>query len=79
MLELFLYDSLLVARQITRKSEYREVDSILLALDVGYRGSLCCLFFHKFFEFAIPEVVEEEANENLNVEVMKEEGEKIGT
>ena len=68
----------MVARQITRKSEYREVDSILLALDVGYRGSLSILFFRKFFEFAITEVVEE-ANENLNVEVMKEEGEKIGT
>ena len=79
MLALFLYDSFLVARQITRQSEYRELDSILLALDVGYRGSLCSLFFRKFFEFDIPEVIEAEANENLNVEVIKEEGEKTGT
>ena len=78
MLALFLYDTFLVARQITRQSEYRELDSILLALDVGYRGSLSIFFFRKFFEFAIPEVVEE-VNEKLNVEVMKEEGEKIGT
>ena len=78
MLALFLYDTFLVARQITRQSEYRELDSILLVLDVGYSGSLSYFFFGKFFEFSIPEVVEE-VYEKLNVDVMKEEGENIGT
>ena len=58
MLALFLYDSFLVARHITRQSEYRELDSILLALDVFYRGSLCVFFFQKFFEFPIPDVLQ---------------------
>ena len=59
MLALFLYDSFLVARSITRQSEFREIDSVLLALDVGYRGSLTIFFFRKFFEFEnIPEVFE---------------------
>ena len=59
MLALFLYDSFLVAREITRQSEFREIDSVLLALDVGYRGSLTIFFFRKFFEFEnIPEVFE---------------------
>lgn len=59
MLALFLYDSFLVARHITRQSEYRELDSVLLALDVGYRGSLAVFFFRKFFDFAVPQVFEE--------------------
>ncbi|XP_022796788.1 uncharacterized protein LOC111335201 [Stylophora pistillata] len=59
MLALFLYDSFLVARHITRESQYRELDSILLALDVFYRGSLCVFFFRKFFEFPIPDVLQE--------------------
>ena len=59
MLALFLYDSFLVARSITRQSEFREIDSVLLALDVGYRGSLTIFFFRKFFEFEnIPKVFE---------------------
>ena len=59
MLALFLYDSFLVAREINRQSEFREIDSVLLALDVGYRGSLTIFFFRKFFEFEnIPEVFE---------------------
>ena len=66
MLALFLYDSFLVARHITRQSEYRELDSVLLALDVGYRGSLSIFFFRKFFEFDIPDVFEEEADINLS-------------
>ena len=51
MLALFLYNSFLVARAITRQSEFHELDSVLLALDVGYRGSLAIFFFRKFFEF----------------------------
>ena len=51
MLALFLYNSFLVARAITRQSEFGELDSVLLALDVGYRGSLAIFFFRKFFEF----------------------------
>ena len=58
MLALFLYDSFLVARHITRQSEYRELDSILLALDVFYRGSLCAYFFQKFFDFPITDVLQ---------------------
>ena len=71
MLALFLYDSFLVARQITRQSEYRELDSVLLALDVGYRGSLAVFFFRKFFDFAVPQVFEhvEEANSKSNSQV----------
>ena len=65
MLALFLYDSFLVARNITRQSEYRELDSVLLALDVGYRGSLAVFFFRKFFDFAVPQVFEE-TNSKLN-------------
>ena len=68
MLALFLYDSFLVARNITRQSEYRELDSILLALDVGYRGSLAVFFFRKFFDFAVPQVFEE-ANSKSNSQV----------
>ena len=45
MLALFLYDSFLVARAITRERQFRELDSLLLALDVGYRGSLTVFFF----------------------------------
>ena len=57
MLAFFLYDSFLVARAITRERQFRELDSILLALDVGYRGSLTVFFFRKFFEFEnTPEV-----------------------
>ena len=67
MLALFLYDSFLVARNITRQSEYRELDSVLLALDVGYRGSLSIFFFRKFFDFALPDVLEE-TNADLNSE-----------
>lgn len=68
MLALFLYDSFLVARHITRQSEYRELDSVLLALDVGYRGSLAVFFFRKFFDFVVPQVFEE-TNTNLNSQV----------
>lgn len=71
MLALFLYDSFLVARQITRQSEYRELDSVLLALDVGYRGSLAVFFFRKFFDFAVPQVFEE-ANSESNSQVISE-------
>lgn len=71
MLALFLYDSFLVARRITRQSEYRELDSVLLALDVGYRGSLAVFFFHKFFDFAVPQVFEE-ANSTSNSQVISE-------
>ena len=75
MLALFLYDSFLVARQITRQSEYREVDSILLALDVGYRGSLAVFFFRKFFDFAVPQVFED-TNSKSNSQVKYESREK---
>lgn len=71
MLALFLYDSFLVARQITRQSEYREVDSVLLALDVGYRGSLAVFFFSKFFDFAVPQVFEA-TDSKLNSQVKYE-------
>lgn len=76
MLALFLYDSFLVARHITRQSEYRELDSILLALDVFYRGSLSVFFFRKFFEFPIPEVLGET---NKNEEQKKEEKQSAKT
>lgn len=78
MLALFLYDSFLVARQITRQSEYRELDSVLLALDVGYRGSLSIFFFRKFFDFTLPEVFEE-TNTDLKSEREKEESKHIVT
>ena len=83
MLALFLYDSFLVARHITRQSEYRELDSILLALDVGYRGSLSIFFFRKFFDFALPDVFEE-TNVYLNSHTKSErkgskENEQIAT
>lgn len=71
MLALFLYDSFLVARQIARQSEYQELDSFLLALDVGYRGSLAVFFFRKFFDFAVPQVFEE-ANSKSNSQVISE-------
>lgn len=74
MLALFLYDSFLVARQITRQSEYRELDSVLLALDVGYRGSLAVFFFRKFFDFALPQVVEE-VNSKSNSQIDEEKQE----
>ncbi|KAK2570300.1 hypothetical protein P5673_005088 [Acropora cervicornis] len=78
MLALFLYDSFLVARNITRQSEYRELDSVLLALDVGYRGSLAVFFFRKFFDFAVPQVFEEtnsKSNSQVKSERMEEEKE----
>lgn len=80
MLALFLYDSFLVARHITRQSEYRELDSVLLALDVGYRGSLSIFFFRKFFDFALPEVFEEtkvDLNSKLRCEGKEEEEKQI--
>ena len=79
MLALFLYDSFLVPREITRQSEYREVDSILLALDVGYRGSLAVFFFRKFFDFAVPQVFEH-TNSKSNSQVKGEsmENENVG-
>ena len=85
MLALFLYDSFLVAREINRQSEFREIDSVLLALDVGYRGSLTIFFFRKFFEFEnIPEVFETtNSNKSKSVEPnecqSKAEGQQIGT
>lgn len=82
MLALFLYDSFLVARQITRQSEYRELDSVLLALDVGYRGSLAVFFFRKFFDFALPQVVEEvnsKSNSQIKSERWKEEKQEIAS
>ena len=75
MLALFLYDSFLVARNITRQSEYRELDSVLLALDVGYRGSLAVFFFRKFFDFAVPQVFEE-TNSKSNSQVKSERKEE---
>ena len=80
MLALFLYDSFLVARHITRQSEYRELDSVLLALDVGYRGSLAVFFFRKFFDFAVPQVFEEASsgsNSQTEYERCKEEKKEI--
>jgi len=80
MLALVLYDSFLIARQITRQSEYRELDSILLALDVGYRGSLAVFFFRKFFDFAVPQVFEEtnsKSNSQVTSEGWKEENNEI--
>ena len=82
MLALFLYDSFLVARHITRQSEYRELDSVLLALDVGYRGSLAVFFFRKFFDFAVPQVFEEansESNSQTKCERCKEEKKEIAS
>lgn len=79
MLALFLYDSFLVARNITRQSEYRELDSVLLALDVGYRGSLSVFFFRKFFDFDVPQVFEEtnsKSNSQVKYERMEEENER---
>ena len=75
MLALFLYDTFLVARHITRQSEYKQVDSILLTLDAGYRGNLSYFFFGKFFEFSIPEVLNADENTQLEVEEMTGEGE----
>jgi len=70
MLALFLYNSFLVAREITRQSEFRELDSVLLALDVGYRGSLAIFFFRKFFEFEnTPEVFVVTTNSSRSVEL----------
>ena len=70
MLALFLYNSFLVARAITRQSEFRELDSVLLALDVGYRGSLAIFFFRKFFEFEnTPEVFVVTTNSSKSVEL----------
>ena len=70
MLALFLYNSFLVAREITRQSEFRELDSVLLALDVGYRGSLAIFFFRKFFEFEnTPEVFVVTTNSSKSVEL----------
>ena len=83
MLALFLYNSFLVAREITRQSEFRELDSVLLALDVGYRGSLAIFFFRKFFEFEnTPEVFVVTANSSRSVEPecqSKAEGQEIET
>ena len=79
MLALFLYNSFLVAREITRQSEFRELDSVLLALDVGYRGSLAIFFFRKFFEFEnTPEVFVETINSNNECQ-SKAEGQEIET
>ena len=79
MLALFLYNSFLVAREITRQSEFREIDSVLLALDVGYRGSLAIFFFRKFFEFEnTPEVFVETKNSNNECQ-SKAEGQEIET
>ena len=70
MLALFLYNSFLVARAITRQSEFGELDSVLLALDVGYRGSLAIFFFRKFFEFEnTPEVFVVTTNSSKSVEL----------
>lgn len=69
MLALFLYDSFLVAREITRQSEFREIDSVLLALDVGYRGSLTIFFFGKFFEFENIPVVFQTTNSSKSESV----------
>lgn len=74
MLALFLYDSFLVARHITRQSEYRELDSVLLALDVGYRGSLAVFFFRKFFDFAVPQVFEEANCNSKSTSLVKCDG-----
>ena len=83
MLALFLYDSFLVARAITREKQFRELDSLLLALDVGYRGSLTVFFFRKFFEFEnTPEVFHVTTNSSKLVEVecqSKAEGQEIET
>ena len=83
MLALFLYDSFLVARAITRERQFRELDSLLLALDVGYRGSLTVFFFRKFFEFEnTPEVFLVTTNSSKLVEVecqSKAEGQEIET
>ena len=82
MLALFLYDSFLVARHITRQSEYRELDSILLALDVGYRGSLAVFFLRKFFDFNVPQVIQEassESNSQTESERCKEEKKEIAS
>ena len=82
MLALFLYDSFLVARHITRQSEYRELDSVLLALDVGYRGSLAVFFFRKFFDFAVPQVFEEtnsKSNSQVKSERWKEDKKEIAS
>ena len=82
MLALFLYDSFLVARHITRQSEYRELDSVLLALDVGYRGSLAVFFFRKFFDFAVPQVFEEtnsKSNSQVQSERWKEDKKEIAS
>lgn len=82
MLALFLYDSFLVARHVTRQSEYQELDSVLLALDVGYRGSLSIFFFRKFFDVALPQVFEErnaDLNSQLRCERKEEEGKQIAT
>ena len=82
MLALFLYDSFLVARHITRQSEYQELDSVLLALDVGYRGSLAVFFFRKFFDFAVPQVFEEtnsKSNFQGKSERWKEEKKEIAS
>ena len=79
MLALFLYNSFLVARAITRQSEFGELDSVLLALDVGYRGSLAIFFFRKFFEFEnTPEVFVETTNSNNECQ-SKAEGQEIET
>ena len=75
MLALFLYDAFLLARHITRQSEYKQIDSILLTLDAGYRGNLSYFFFGKFFEFSIPEVLNADENTQLEVEEMTGEGE----
>ena len=79
MLALFLYNSFLVARAITRQSEFGELDSVLLALDVGYRGSLAIFFFRKFFEFEnTPEVFVVTTNSNNECQ-SKAEGQEIET
>ena len=83
MLAFFLYDSFLVARAITRERQFRELDSILLALDVGYRGSLTVFFFRKFFEFEnTPEVFVVTTNSSNSEEVecqSKAEGQELET
>ena len=55
------------------------MDSILLALDVGYRGSLAVFFFRKFFDFAVPQVFEHtNSKSNSQVKYESMENENVG-
>ena len=76
MLALFLYDSFLVVRHITRQSEYKQIDSILLTLDAaGLQRKFVIFLFRQIFEFSIPEVLNADENTQLEVEEMTGEGE----